>query len=130
MKPKSRQARAKAKVKRPTDAVRASRDGHEFHEAWARLSADHPALARSLTETNVEPQRYFFVKPRAMEPPFAVASVTGALDQAQVNPPLLSHAARYRRGFQAAAILLGNGGGRWLGLDRRFRESSWHFSTT
>ena len=39
MKPKSRQARAKAKVKRPTDAVRASRDGHEFHEAWAARKA-------------------------------------------------------------------------------------------
>jgi tetratricopeptide (TPR) repeat protein len=55
----------------------------EFPQAWARLAAAYPALARSLTETNVEPQRYFFVKPEAMESPLAVAAVTDALAQAR-----------------------------------------------
>jgi tetratricopeptide (TPR) repeat protein len=55
----------------------------ELPEAWARLAAAYPALTRSLTETNVEPRRYFFVKPQAMESPLAVAAVTDAMAQAR-----------------------------------------------
>jgi tetratricopeptide (TPR) repeat protein len=51
----------------------------ELPEAWARLAAAYPALTRSLTETNVEPRRYFFVKPQAMESALEVAAVTDGL---------------------------------------------------
>jgi tetratricopeptide (TPR) repeat protein len=55
----------------------------EFESAWTRLAASNPALADSLARSNVEPRSYFFVKPRVVDSPPALAADSDPLDRAR-----------------------------------------------